>query len=75
MSGIVDSASLISSVLSAREGATANQRQVAVAASAVRSEKATVATLLEAIQQSASYGSGGQALASGGVGTRFVASA
>jgi hypothetical protein len=71
----VDSASLISSVVSARESTTANQRQIAVAVNAVRTEQATVSTLLEALQQSAAYGSGGQALASGGVGTRFVASA
>ncbi len=71
----MDSASLISSVVSARENNTANQRQIAVAVNAVRTEQAAVSTLLEALQQSAAYGPGGQALASGGVGTRFVASA
>ena len=67
--------SLISTVLNAREGAAANQRQVAVAANAARNQQATVAVLLEAIQQSASYGSGGQLSAGAVPGTRFAASA
>ena len=71
----VDAVSLISSVISARENATANQRQVAVAANAVRTEQATMAVLMQAIQQSASYGANGQ-LSSGAVtGSRFTASA
>lgn len=75
MSDFVDSVSLISSVFAATQGAAANQRQLAVAANAVRTEQATVATLLEAIQQSASYGSGGQLQSSAVTGTRFAASA
>ena len=51
-----------------------NQRQIAIAASAARTEQAAVATLIEAIQQSAAYGSNGQA-SGGGIGTRFAASA
>ncbi len=69
----MDSVSLLRTVFSATQGAAANQRQTAVAVNAVRAEQAAVATLLEAIQQSASYGSGGQSLTGGGVGTRFAA--
>jgi hypothetical protein len=63
--------STISSALGLRLGIDANQRQITVAAAAARTEKATVATLLDAIQQSASYGAGGQAIGGGGIGTRF----
>lgn len=71
----VDAVSLISTVFNANQSAAATQRQTAIAANAIRSEQATMNTLMEAIQQSASYGAGGQALASSGVGTRFAASA
>ena len=71
----VDSVSLLSTVFSATQSAATSERRIAVAANAIRSEQETVATLLEALQQSASYGSGGQ-LSSGAVtGTRFAASA
>lgn len=70
----MDVSSLLSTVLNAREGATANQRQVAVAANAIRTEQAAVATLVEALQQSAAYGANGQ-VGGGAVGTRFAASA
>ena len=65
---------MISSVAYARENANANQRQMAVAANAVRTEQATVGKLLEAIQQSSAYNASGQP-GSGGIGTRFAASA
>lgn len=65
---------MISSVVEARAGATANQRQVAVAVNAARTEKAAVATLLNALEQSAAYGASGQ-MSAGGIGTRFAASA
>ncbi|HLP02564.1 MAG TPA: hypothetical protein VK163_11120 [Opitutaceae bacterium] len=67
----MDSVSLISSVVNARESATASERRMAVAANAVRTEQETVSVLMEAIQQSAAYGSNGQALSSS-VGTRFA---
>lgn len=69
----MDSVSLISSVFSATQSAAANQRQVAVAVNAVKTEQATMATLMEAIQQSAAYGSGGQALSGGAVGSVLAA--
>ncbi len=75
MSALVDSVSLLSSVMSANLSTAANQRQVAVAVNAVKTEQATVATLLDAIQQSASYGSGGQALSSGAVGSVLATTA
>ena len=65
---------MISSVAYARENADANQRQMAVAANAVRTEQAAVGKLLEAIQQSSAYNANGQGSA-GGIGTRFAASA
>jgi hypothetical protein len=71
----VDAAALISSVVSARESTTANQRQIAVASNAVRTEKAAMATLLQAIEQSAAYGAAGQVNPSAVTGTRFAASA
>ena len=64
--------SLISNVLSLREGATANDRQVAVAASAARSEKSMVNVLLQAIETSA-YGANGQVGAAAVTGTQFSA--
>ncbi len=73
MSAFVDSVSLISNVFAATQSTAANQRQMAVAANAVRTEQATVATLLEAIQQSASYGSSGQLSTGGVAGARFSA--
>ena len=71
----MDAASLISSVVSSRESATANQRQIAVAANANRVEQQTVAVLLQAIEQSASYGASGQVSSGAVAGTRFSASA
>ena len=70
----VEVSSLISSVLNVREGATANQRQVAVAANAARNAEDSVAVLMKAFQQSSAYGANGQ-VSGGGVGTRFAASA
>jgi len=71
----VDVSSLISSAVFTQQGATANERQIAVAANAMKKEQETVSVLLEAIQQSASYGSGGQPAAGGTVGTQFSATA
>ena len=71
----MDAASLISSVVSSRESATANQRQIAVASNAASTEKAAIATLLQAIEQSAAYGAGGQVNPGAATGTRFAASA
>ncbi len=65
---------MISTVVGARENATANERQVAVAVNAARTEKAAVATLLNALEQSSAYSASGQ-VSAGGVGTRFAASA
>jgi hypothetical protein len=70
----VDSVSLVSSVLSLREGATANDRQIAVAASAARSQKTLLDVLLQAIETSA-YGSNGKVSSGAVTGTRFSASA
>lgn len=70
----MDSVSMISTVVGARENATANERQVAVAVNAARTEKAAVATLLNALEQSSAYSASGQ-VSTGGVGTRFAASA
>ncbi len=56
----MDSVSLLSSVVSAREGAVAAERRMAVAANAVRTEQETVSVLLQALQQSAAYGAGGR---------------
>ena len=71
----MDVSSLISSAVYARESTTANQRQVAVAANAIKTEQETMSVLMQAIQESASYGAGGQ-LGSGAVtGTRFAATA
>lgn len=75
MSVPMDSVSLISSVFNAAQSTAANQRQVAVAVNAVKSEQAVTATLMEAIQQSATYGSGGQATGGGAVGATFAARA
>ncbi len=71
----MDVSSLISSAVFTQQGATANERQIAVAANAMKKEQETVSVLLEAIQQSASYGSGGQPAAGGTVGTQFSATA
>jgi hypothetical protein len=71
----VDVSSLISSAVYTQQSSTANERQIAVAANAMKKEQETVSVLLEAIQQSASYGSGGQPAAGGTVGTRFSATA
>jgi hypothetical protein len=70
----VDSVSLISSVVSAQADARANQRQMAVAVNAARTEQATVDVLLQAIQTSA-YGANGQVSSGAVAGTRFAASA
>ena len=70
----MDAVSMISSVLDVREGAAANQRQIAVAANAARNEENSVAVLIEALQQTSSYGANGQ-VSGGAVGTRFAASA
>jgi hypothetical protein len=69
----VDSVSLISSVVNARESATANQRQMAVAANAARTERETMSVLMQAIQQSAAYGASGQPSSGGVAGTQFAA--
>lgn len=69
----MDSVSLISSAVSANLSSAANQRLVAVAANAVKTEQATMATLMEAIQQSAAYGSSGQSVSSGAVGSVLTA--
>lgn len=71
----MDVSSLISSAVYTQQSSTANQRQIAVASNAMKKEQETVSVLLEAIQQSASYGSGGQPAAGGIVGTRFSATA
>ena len=71
----VDSVSLLSSVVSATQSAATNERQIAIAANAIKTEQATVATLMEAIQQSAAYGASGQPSAGAVTGTRFAASA
>ncbi|MFT3830292.1 MAG: hypothetical protein QM691_11375 [Opitutaceae bacterium] len=68
----MDSVSLISSVVNARESATANQRQMAVAANVARTEQQTVSVLMEAIQQSAAYGAKGQPTG-GAIGSQFSA--
>ena len=70
----MDSVSLVSSVLSLREGAAANDRQVAVAANAARTEEAAADLLLQAIQTSA-YGANGQVGATAAIGTQLSASA
>lgn len=73
MSPFVDSVSLISNVFAATQGTAVSQRQMAVAANAVRTEQETVATLLEALQQSTAYSASGQ-LSSGAVaGAKFSA--
>lgn len=69
----MDSVSLISSVVSARESATASERRMAVAANAVRAEQETVSILMEAIQQSAAYGASGQPGAAAAIGSNFSA--
>lgn len=65
-------AQLITSVAAARLDQLANQRAVAVAAQAARTEEATVATLLEAIQASAAaYDSSGAATGGSAPGATF----
>ena len=71
----MDVSSLISSSVYTQQSANANQRQIAVAANAMKKDQETVSVLLEAIQQSASYSSGGQPAAGGTVGTQFSATA
>jgi hypothetical protein len=67
----MDSVSLISTVMSAREGAQANERQIAVAANAARSQEQAVAVLLQAIQSSAYNAGGHMSTPAVSVGTNF----
>ncbi|GEM_PF-6684180 len=71
----MDVSALISSAVYTQQSSTANQRQIAVAANANRVEQQTVAVLLQAIEQSASYGASGQVSSGAVAGTRFSASA
>lgn len=71
----MDSVSLATSVVTAKAGSVAFKRQVAVAANAAHTEKATVSALIDAVRESVSYGAGGQLHSGGAVGTRLSTSA